>query len=115
LVSIEEFQNMMRCIYFSRDFQRGAEGTYVWLKEEVEELGEAMRNMDRKALEDEFADVVAWLASLANILELDLEKAALRKYAAHCPKCHSSPCKCAFKKEKQALVKHSSNVADLHP
>ena len=96
LVSVREFQNMMRRIYFHKDSERGARGTYDWLREEVEELGEAMENAHRTALEDEFADVIAWLASLANVLEIDLEKAALRKYDARCPKCRQSPCRCAF-------------------
>ncbi|MFP3985144.1 MAG: MazG nucleotide pyrophosphohydrolase domain-containing protein [Candidatus Bathyarchaeia archaeon] len=88
---------MMRRIYFHKDSQRGAEGTYKWLTGEVEELGVAMGNAEKRALEDEFADVIAWLASLANILDVDLEKAALRKYADRCPKCQHSPCKCIFR------------------
>lgn len=100
MISIKEFQNMMRRIYFSRDSERGADGTYRWLKEEVDELGEAMQNADKKALEDEFADVIAWLASLANILKVDLEQATLRKYDNCCPKCGSSPCRCAFRLRK---------------
>lgn len=100
MVSVKEFQNMMRRIYFHRDFQRGAEGTFRWLKEEVDELEEAMLTADQKALENEFADVIAWLASLANVLKVDLEEAALRKYNNCCPKCGSSPCKCTFLTEK---------------
>lgn len=86
----------MLLIYFHRDSERGAEGSHRWLKEEVDELGKAMQNADRRLLEDEFADVIAWLASLANILKIDLEKAALRKYDNCCPKCQASPCKCTF-------------------
>lgn len=99
-MSITEFQNMMRRVYFQKDSERGADGTYKWLKEEVDELGEAMQKADKKALEDEFADVIAWLASLANVLGIDLEKATLRKYANRCPKCRSSPCECAFRTGK---------------
>jgi len=94
MVSIEDFQNMMRKIYFLRDYDRGIAGTYNWLKNEVDELGEAIQNQNKRALEDEFADVIAWLASLANILEVDLEKAALGKYNNLCPKCKSSLCNC---------------------
>jgi len=100
VVSIEKIQDMMRRIYFARDAERGAEGTYRWFKEEVEELGDAMRKSDREALENEFADVVAWLVSLANVLQVNLETAVLRKYDNHCPKCSSSPCECTFKREK---------------
>jgi NTP pyrophosphatase (non-canonical NTP hydrolase) len=87
---------MMRRIYFHHDSQRGDVRTYKWLVEEVEELGEALGENDKKALEDEFADVFAWLASLANVVNVDLEKAATTKYKNECPKCQSKPCKCLF-------------------
>jgi len=93
---IREFQEMMKRLYFHRDSKRGVAGTYDWLVEEVEELGEALRAADKKALEDEFADVIAWLASLANVTNVDLEKAALNKYDNKCPKCGQSPCRCTF-------------------
>ena len=51
---------------------------------------------DKHAMEDEFADVLAWLASLANVVNIDLEKAALTKYNNKCPKCRETPCKCPF-------------------
>jgi NTP pyrophosphatase (non-canonical NTP hydrolase) len=86
----------MRRIYFHRDSERGTEGTYAWLVEEVEELGEALKEKNRKAMEDEFADVLAWLASLANVVNIDLEKAATNKYDNKCPKCRQTPCKCSF-------------------
>ena len=94
---VDEFQDMMRRIYFHRDSKRGTTGTYKWLVEEIGELGEALKGKDRKALEDEFADVLAWLASLANVVNIDLQKAALAKYSDRCPKCQQSPCKCPFK------------------
>ena len=53
-----------------------------------------MQYTDKKAMEDEFADVLAWLASLANIFEINLESAALGKYDSCCPKCNASPCEC---------------------
>jgi len=87
---------MMRRIYFHRDSKRGIEGTLDWLVDEVKELGEALKMDDKKALEDEFADVIAWLASLANVTNVDLEKAALNKYDNECPKCGYSPCQCTF-------------------
>jgi NTP pyrophosphatase (non-canonical NTP hydrolase) len=36
--------------------------------------------LDQANLEEEFADVVAWLATLANITGVDLEKAIHDKY-----------------------------------
>jgi NTP pyrophosphatase (non-canonical NTP hydrolase) len=94
---VDEFQDMMRWIYFHRDSKRGIVGTYKWLVEEIDELGEALKGKDRKALEDEFADAFAWLASLANVANINLEKAALAKYDERCPKCQQSPCKCPFR------------------
>ncbi len=94
-MNITEFQEMMRTLYFKRDAKRGTQKTYEWLKDEVEELGEALSGADKKATAKEFADVIAWLASLANLVGIDLEKAAISKYPNKCPKCNESPCRCA--------------------
>jgi NTP pyrophosphatase (non-canonical NTP hydrolase) len=93
-MQICEFQEMMKKIYIQRDSERGVQGTYDWLKDEVEELGEALRGSDREATTKEFADVIAWLSSLANLVDIDLEEAALDKYPHRCPKCQRSPCEC---------------------
>jgi NTP pyrophosphatase (non-canonical NTP hydrolase) len=95
-MEIHEFQEMMKRLYFERDSARGVQGTFNWLVEEVAELGEELKGTDKEATEKEFADVIAWLASLANIMGIDLEKAALNKYNNKCPKCQSSSCKCNF-------------------
>jgi NTP pyrophosphatase (non-canonical NTP hydrolase) len=93
---IREFQEMMRQLYFHRDSERGVKGTIDWLADEVEELREALKKGDKKETGREFADVIAWLASLANITGVDLEQAALDKYPSKCPKCHHAPCQCTF-------------------
>jgi len=93
---IHEFQEMMHRLYFHRDSERGTIGTYKWLTDEVRELGEALNSTNRAELEREFADVIAWLASLANLTGIDLEKAALVKYPDRCLKCGHSPCQCTF-------------------
>jgi NTP pyrophosphatase (non-canonical NTP hydrolase) len=93
---IREFQEMMKWVYFERDSIRGVDGTYKWLGDELIELGEALKKTDKEATEKEFADVLAWLASLANITGIDLEKATLAKYDNKCPKCNCSPCQCPF-------------------
>ena len=93
---IQEFQKMMRDLYYSRDSKRGVEGTFNWLVDEVAELGEELKGSDKHAMEKEFADVIAWLASLANIMGVNLEQAALSKYNNKCPKCKQSPCQCPF-------------------
>jgi NTP pyrophosphatase (non-canonical NTP hydrolase) len=89
---------MMKRIYFHRDSQRGKGETFNWLKEEVEELNEALNEKDQEALESEFADVLAWLASLANIVNVDLEKAAISKYDSRCPRCRKPVCECTSTK-----------------
>jgi NTP pyrophosphatase (non-canonical NTP hydrolase) len=94
---IHEFQEMMRQLYFKRDATRGIKRTFDWFFDEVEELREALEGTDKEATEKEFADVLAWLASLANISEINLEKAAINKYSHKCPKCQQSPCQCTFK------------------
>jgi NTP pyrophosphatase (non-canonical NTP hydrolase) len=94
---VNEFQDMMRRIYLHRDLRRGTGRTHEWLLEEIGELGEALEGEDRKALEDEFADALAWLASLANVVNINLEKAVLAKYDDKCPKCQQTPCKCPFR------------------
>jgi NTP pyrophosphatase (non-canonical NTP hydrolase) len=87
---------MMRRLYFHRDSERGVKGTFDWLVDELGELGEALEGNDREATEREFADVIAWLASLANITGIDLDRAASNKYSGKCPKCQQSPCQCTF-------------------
>ena len=95
-VHIREFQEMMKRLYLHRDSERGVKGTYDWLVDELGELGDALEENDKEAVEKEFADVIAWLASLANISGIDLEIAAVNKYSGKCPKCQRSPCQCAF-------------------
>jgi NTP pyrophosphatase (non-canonical NTP hydrolase) len=95
-LQIREFQEMMKRLYLKRDSKRGIDGTFNWLTDEVVELGQELKGTDKEATEKEFADVIAWLASLANIMGVDLEKAALNKYNFKCPKCQSSPCTCTF-------------------
>ena len=88
---------MMKQLYFKRDIERGVEGTFNWLVGEVEELHQELKKgTDKEATEKEFADVIAWLSSLANITGIDLEKAAVNKYNFKCPKCQQSPCQCTF-------------------
>jgi len=93
---ISEFQELMHRLYFHRDSQREVEKTFEWLVDEVAELGAALRSNDKKALESEFADVIAWLASLANITNINLEAVACQKYNNKCPKCGQIPCQCPF-------------------
>jgi len=95
-LTITEFQRRIREIYFDKDSRRGRDGTFRWLVEETGELARAMRKDDRSNLEEEFADVFAWLSSLATLEGIDVETACA-KYSEGCPKCHATPCMCQEK------------------
>ena len=92
-MEIRDFQDLISRTYLEKDSRRGEWGTYAWLVEEVGELARAMRKGGRDALDEEFADVFAWLASLANLRGISLEE-AVGKYARGCPKCGETPCSC---------------------
>ena len=76
---IKEFQAFIRDKYYATDAARGAAATFLWFIEEVGELSTAIAEGDRANLNEEFADVLAWLCTLANISEVDLES-AIKKY-----------------------------------
>ena len=92
-MEIAAFQDVLRRTYVKRDTQRGVDGTFRWLTEEVGEVARALRGDGD--LVHEFGDVLAWLGSLANLAGVDLEEAATR-YANGCPKCEAIPCGCTF-------------------
>jgi NTP pyrophosphatase (non-canonical NTP hydrolase) len=93
-MQIAEFQKRIADIYIERDKSRGAARNFAWLVEEVGELSRALRQDDRANLEDEFADVLAWLVSLASVVGVDIQTVAERRYGRGCPKCTSVPCAC---------------------
>ena len=94
-MEISELQQMLRRTYYERDAKRGRDATFRWLTEEVGELARALRRGQHDELVHEFSDVLAWLASLANLSGVDLEEAAAR-YAHGCPRCGRLPCACEF-------------------
>jgi NTP pyrophosphatase (non-canonical NTP hydrolase) len=77
---IHEFQQHIRERYYATDKARGAPATFLWFIEEVGELATALHGDDTENLAEEFADVLAWLCTLANIREVDLAAAVRRKY-----------------------------------
>ena len=91
---IQDFQRRIEEIYYARDSARGLAGTHMWFCEEVGELTRALRRGQKRELEGEFADVLAWLATLASIAGVDLERAACAKYERGCPRCTAIPCRC---------------------
>lgn len=86
-MGLGEFQAKIDLIYGDKDRARGLEGTFLWFHEEVGELTRAVRRgHDQENLEEEFADVLAWLVSTATIVGVDMEKAVQRKYGAQMAK-----------------------------
>ena len=74
-MEIREFQELIARRYKARDQERGVPRTFMWFVEEVGELATALASEDQANAEEEFADVLAWLCTLANITDVDLEKA----------------------------------------
>ncbi|HNR99694.1 MAG TPA: MazG nucleotide pyrophosphohydrolase domain-containing protein [Planctomycetota bacterium] len=94
-MTIREFQQLIERTYYERDARRGLALTFAWFVEEVGELARGIVRPGHAALEGEFADVLAWLATLASLHGIDLERAAAAKYGAGCPRCGGAPCRCA--------------------
>ena len=92
-MDLASLQDLMASTYGERDSTRGIPATVAWLAEEVGELAQAVRKGSHEQQVHEFADVLAWLTSLANQLDVDLSEAAGR-YANGCPRCGSIPCTC---------------------
>ena len=92
-MELSEFQETIRRTYLQRDAARGVDGTFRWLTEEVGELARAIRHEGRDQRVHETGDVLAWLASVANLLNVDLEQ-AVERYENGCPRCGGQPCTC---------------------
>lgn len=92
--TLSGLQQLIRDLYDAKDRKRGVEGTFMWFMEEVGELSAALRNGTDAERAAEFADVLAWLATLANISGVDLEAAVQAKYGEGCPGCRRVPCVC---------------------
>ena len=92
-MEIDAFQDLIARTYRDRDRARGVPVTIAWLTEELGELAQAVRKGTRAEQLHELSDVLAWLASLADQLDLSLADAASR-YAAGCPRCGAIPCAC---------------------
>jgi len=94
-MGIKEFQKMIEDIYFKKDSDRGPEKSFLWFSEEVGELAEVIRKRDREKMPNEFADVLAWLFTLASMMDIDMEAAAKGKFGEGCPYCKGTPCRCS--------------------
>ncbi|MBI1901033.1 MAG: nucleotide pyrophosphohydrolase [Planctomycetia bacterium] len=81
-------------MYLEKDLARGIDGTFMWLMEEVGELSAALRAGSHEQRSEEFADVLAWLCTIANVAGVDLTEAVRRKYGSGCPGCGRLVCIC---------------------
>ncbi|MFA5479949.1 MAG: MazG nucleotide pyrophosphohydrolase domain-containing protein [Candidatus Muiribacteriota bacterium] len=91
---MEKLQNHIEKIFGDKDRNRDIYKTLCWLTEEVGELNRAIRKQDRKEEEEEFADVLAFLISAANVRNINLEEVFYKKYPEYCIRCNKKKCEC---------------------
>ena len=96
-MTIDDLQALIDKMYSDKDRQRGTPATFLWLCEEVGELAAALREGSPEQKAAEFADVVAWLVTLANINDVNLTEALETKYGTGCPGCGRLVCTCDAK------------------
>lgn len=77
-MDLTAFQQLMETLYGDLDRERGLPASVAWLCEETGELAQAIRKGSREDQLHELGDVLAWLASIANQLEISLDEAAQR-------------------------------------
>lgn len=93
-ISLRDFQQLIRQMYLEKDVARGIDGTFMWLIEEVGELASSLREGTTEEQAAEFADVLAWLVTIANVAGVDLTAAVGEKYGSGCPGCGRLVCTC---------------------
>lgn len=93
-LELADFQELIRTMYGEKDMARGVDGTFMWLMEEVGELAAALREGTLQEQRAEFADVLAWLTTIANVAGVDLTLAVREKYGTGCPGCRQLKCVC---------------------
>ena len=93
-MDLVQLQDAIERTFGARDRERGVPATVAWLAEEVGELAQAVRKGNHAQQVHEFGDVLAWVATLANQMGVDLAD-AVRRYEHGCPRCSRLPCACA--------------------
>ncbi len=96
-MTIDELQRLIDRMYSDKDRARGSAATFMWFMEEIGELATAIREGTPHEMAAEFADVLAWLVTLANVENVDLTAALQTKYGAGCPGCGKLVCTCESK------------------
>ena len=104
-MEIKTFQKLMKDLYYHQDKERGINGTFLWFVEEVGEFSEAIRKYQlrkdendipilKNHIAEEMADIIAWISSIANLMDIDIQTSLYSKYPNKCPKCNKNPCNC---------------------
>ncbi len=93
MMDLAQLQDVIERTFGDRDRERGVPATVAWLAEEVGELAQAVRKGEQAQQVHEFADVLAWVATLANQVGVDLTE-AVDRYEHGCPRCSRLPCAC---------------------
>jgi NTP pyrophosphatase (non-canonical NTP hydrolase) len=93
-MELGDFQQLIEKMYSHKDRERGSAGTFLWLVEEIGELASAIGEGNEKDKAEEFADVLAWIATLANVEGINLTEALEAKYGKGCPGCGRYICSC---------------------
>jgi len=106
---LNEYQKLIWNTYRHHDTKRGLENTFKWFLSEIYELKEAIEASDTNQVRYEIADVLAWLLSVANLLDVNLEKEFDVRYGAGCPKCGYIPCKCPYREKPDKEIKCIKN------
>ena len=94
VIIIQEYQKLMEKIYINKDRKRGITKTMLRLVEEVGELAESILINQKEKIEEELSDVIAWTLSIANLLNIDMNRSFQNKYQDVCPECKNCPCSC---------------------
>jgi NTP pyrophosphatase (non-canonical NTP hydrolase) len=80
-LTFKSFQQHIADRYLATDRSRGTPLTWMHFIEEVGELSTALASGEDPAnTAEEFADVIAWLCTLANLNDIDLARAIHKKY-----------------------------------
>ena len=93
-ILLSDFLQLIRTMYLEKDVARGVDGTFMWLIEEMGELASALRSGTHAERLEEFADVLAWLTTIANVVDVDLSEAVAQIYGSGCPGCGHFVCTC---------------------
>ncbi|MEK7710501.1 MAG: MazG nucleotide pyrophosphohydrolase domain-containing protein [Planctomycetota bacterium] len=97
-MTLDDLQALIDKMYSDKDRERGTPATFLWLVEEIGELATALREGTHEEKCGEFADVIAWLVTLANINDVNLTEALQAKYGTGCPGCGKLVCSCKSKR-----------------